>query len=216
MTKLKAVACALVVLAAGWYGFARNSQGDIPTDLRDAVADNGEFSTSLPALDKNSGNIPAPKAEVDSASVITMPFAYTEAARQRFAKKFGRKGKISRIRVFGLKSNREDMMLIGVYSPRPMSFTCDAMEVGVRKNGTLVEISTIQLGTLLMGEPLYEPGFRISLDQARKIAAMEGFDIPESAEIDIFGTTYRLYDRNHNAVDISGNTGAVIGTDKGQ
>jgi len=48
-------------MAAG-FGYIKSSHRNIPADLRDAVADNGKFDTSIPVFDKNSGNIPEPKA----------------------------------------------------------------------------------------------------------------------------------------------------------
>jgi len=201
-----------VVTAAVWYGHIKGPHSNIPSDLRDAVADNGEFSTSLPVLGKDSGNIPAPKAEVDSTLVNTDPFAYTGAAKAMCKKKFGGKARISGIQVYGPKSNDQYMMVIGVYSPKFMSFTCDAMEVGVRRDGTLVEIATMSLGTLLMGEPLHEDAFKISLDQARKTAIAAGFG---ETRVSIYGTTYNIYDdKNHTVIHVSGKTGAVIGTEK--
>lgn len=54
---------ALMVTAAG-FAYINSSRPDIPADLRDAVADNGEFNTVVPALEKDTVNIPVPKAAV--------------------------------------------------------------------------------------------------------------------------------------------------------
>ena len=57
----KYILVAVIVTAAG-FGYINSSHRNIPADLRDAVADNGKFDTSLPVFDKSSGNIPEPKA----------------------------------------------------------------------------------------------------------------------------------------------------------
>jgi iron(II)-dependent oxidoreductase len=49
------------VTAAG-FGYIKSSHRNIPSDFRDAVADNGKFDTSIPVFDESSGNIPEPKA----------------------------------------------------------------------------------------------------------------------------------------------------------
>lgn len=61
INRKKYILIAVVVTAAG-FGYINSSHRNIPADLRDAVADNGRFDTSLPVFDKSSGNIPEPKA----------------------------------------------------------------------------------------------------------------------------------------------------------
>jgi len=51
-----------VIMTAAGFGYIKSSHRNIPADLRDAVADNGKFDTSIPVFDKNSDNIPEPKA----------------------------------------------------------------------------------------------------------------------------------------------------------
>lgn len=55
------LAVAAVATAAG-FGYIKSSHKNIPSDLRDAVADKG-FDTSIPSFEKGAGNIPEPKAE---------------------------------------------------------------------------------------------------------------------------------------------------------
>ncbi len=62
MTKWKIYALVAVVATAAGFGYIKSSHRNIPADLRDAVADNGKFDTSIPVFDKSSGNIPEPKA----------------------------------------------------------------------------------------------------------------------------------------------------------
>lgn len=57
----KYIIVAMVVTATG-FGYITSSHRNIPSDLRDAVADNGDFDTSLPILDKNGDDIPVPQA----------------------------------------------------------------------------------------------------------------------------------------------------------
>lgn len=52
---------AALAAAAGAFAWTRPNYTP-PADLRDAVADSGEFNTSLPAINKNAGNIPEPGA----------------------------------------------------------------------------------------------------------------------------------------------------------
>ncbi len=52
----------LVAVTVGVFAYTRPHKA-MPSDLRDAVADNGKFDTSIPVFDKNSGNIPEPKAK---------------------------------------------------------------------------------------------------------------------------------------------------------
>ena len=59
--KTKIVVIALIAVTAGVFAYTRPHNA-MPSDLRDAVADNGEFNTSIPVFEKDSGNIPAPKA----------------------------------------------------------------------------------------------------------------------------------------------------------
>ncbi len=51
---------ALMAVTAGVFVYTR-PHNPIPSDLRDAVSDNGKFDTSIPVFDKSSGNIPEPK-----------------------------------------------------------------------------------------------------------------------------------------------------------
>lgn len=60
--KTKIGVVVLIAVTAGVFEYTRPHNA-MPSDLRDAVADNGKFDTSLPVFDKNSGNIPEPKAE---------------------------------------------------------------------------------------------------------------------------------------------------------
>jgi iron(II)-dependent oxidoreductase len=62
MTNWKKISLVAVVVTAVGFGYTKSSHRNIPADLRDAVADNGEFDTSIPVFDKSSGNIPEPKA----------------------------------------------------------------------------------------------------------------------------------------------------------
>ncbi len=59
--KTKITAVALILVTAGVFAYTRPHNA-LPSDLRDAVADNGKFDTSIPILDKNSANLPEPKA----------------------------------------------------------------------------------------------------------------------------------------------------------
>ncbi len=59
--KTKTIVLAFLAVTAGVFGYTRLHNG-IPSDLRDAVADNREFNTSIPVLEKDSGNLPEPKA----------------------------------------------------------------------------------------------------------------------------------------------------------
>ncbi|HAH31031.1 MAG TPA: hypothetical protein DCL44_01815 [Elusimicrobia bacterium] len=63
------ILCAVVVMAAG-FGYIESSHRNIQSDLRDAVADNRKFDTSLPVFDKDRGNIP------ESAAVMGTRFAH--------------------------------------------------------------------------------------------------------------------------------------------
>ena len=62
MTNWKKISLVAVVVTAVGFGYIKSSHRNIPADLRDAVADNGKFDTSIPVFDKSSGNIPEPKA----------------------------------------------------------------------------------------------------------------------------------------------------------
>jgi len=62
MTNWKKISLVAVVVTAVGFGYTKSSYRNIPADLRDAVADNGKFDTSIPVFDKSSGNIPEPKA----------------------------------------------------------------------------------------------------------------------------------------------------------
>jgi len=62
MTNWKKYILAAVIVTAAGVGYIKSSHRNIPADLRDAVADNGKFDTSIPVFDKSSGNIPEPKA----------------------------------------------------------------------------------------------------------------------------------------------------------
>ena len=64
MTNWKIYTLVAVVATATGFGYIRSTHRNIPADLRDAVADDGQFDASHPVFDKNSGNIPEPKAEV--------------------------------------------------------------------------------------------------------------------------------------------------------
>ncbi|MEI7529151.1 MAG: formylglycine-generating enzyme family protein [Elusimicrobiota bacterium] len=78
--------CSLVAVLAITAGvaFNRNSGGGIPSDLRDAVADNREFSTAVPAVE-NKGNIPASKGYVvENAPAPGAPVEWVEIAGGRF------------------------------------------------------------------------------------------------------------------------------------
>ena len=60
-----------VVLVAG-FAYINGTHRHIPADLRDAVADDKEFNTAIPVIEKGSGNIPEPKAaavETNTAKV---------------------------------------------------------------------------------------------------------------------------------------------------
>ncbi len=67
--KTKITAVALIAVTAGVFAYTRTHNTPIPSDLRDAVADNGEFNTSIPVFPKDRGNIPEPKAEKADAGV---------------------------------------------------------------------------------------------------------------------------------------------------
>lgn len=57
-----------IVAAAGFtYTNTRSPHGDIPIDLRDAVAQ--EFDTGLPVIDKGVGNVPMPKPVADAGEI---------------------------------------------------------------------------------------------------------------------------------------------------
>ena len=62
MTNWKKYILVAVIVTAAGFGYVKNSHRNIPADLRDAVADNGKFDTSIPVFEKNSGNIPEPEA----------------------------------------------------------------------------------------------------------------------------------------------------------
>lgn len=63
-----------LAVTAGVFAYTR-PHNTIPFDLRDAVADNGEFDTSIPGFEKGVGNIPDPKAAVaaDSGKAAVAP-----------------------------------------------------------------------------------------------------------------------------------------------
>ena len=58
--KTKITVIALLAVTAGVFAYTRPHNA-LPSDLRDAVADNG-FDTSIPVFEKGGGNIPEPKA----------------------------------------------------------------------------------------------------------------------------------------------------------
>ena len=62
MSNWKKYTLAAVMVTAAIFAYSHNLHKNVPSDLRDAVADNGKFDTSIPAFDKNSGNVPEPKA----------------------------------------------------------------------------------------------------------------------------------------------------------
>jgi hypothetical protein len=62
MTNWKKYILAAVIVTAAGFSYIKSSHRNIPADLRDAVADNGKFDISIPVFEKNSGNIPSPKA----------------------------------------------------------------------------------------------------------------------------------------------------------
>jgi formylglycine-generating enzyme required for sulfatase activity len=98
MTSWKKYVLVAVILAVAGFGYIKSSHRNIPADLRDSVADNGEFDTSLPVFDKDSGNIPEPKAVVlegfskghvagdgPSAGVPTKPLKWISINGGKFA-----------------------------------------------------------------------------------------------------------------------------------
>jgi len=62
MTNWKKYILVAVIVTAAGFGYIKSSHRNIPSDLRDAVADNGKFDTSIPVFDKDSGSIPEPTA----------------------------------------------------------------------------------------------------------------------------------------------------------
>lgn len=59
--KTKAIVVSLMAVTAGVFLYTRPHNA-MPSDLRDAVADNREFDTAIPVFDKDSGDIPVPPA----------------------------------------------------------------------------------------------------------------------------------------------------------
>jgi formylglycine-generating enzyme required for sulfatase activity len=51
-----------VVMTAAGFGYVKSTHRNIPSDLRDAVANDGKFDTSIPMVDKSKSNIPEPSA----------------------------------------------------------------------------------------------------------------------------------------------------------
>lgn len=58
--RTKIIVIALLAVSAGVFAYTHQHNA-APSDLRDAVADNGEFNTSIPVFEKNSGNTQEPK-----------------------------------------------------------------------------------------------------------------------------------------------------------
>ena len=73
MTNWKIYILVAVVVTAAGFGYVKSTHRNIPSDFRDAVADNKDFNTSIPVFEKDGGNIPAPKAVTvdEKASAIT-------------------------------------------------------------------------------------------------------------------------------------------------
>ncbi len=59
MTSWKKYVLATVVVMVAGFAYVKNSHRNIPSDIRDAVADNADFNTTIPIL-KDNGNIPVP------------------------------------------------------------------------------------------------------------------------------------------------------------
>ncbi|HAT72532.1 MAG TPA: hypothetical protein DCS63_06930 [Elusimicrobia bacterium] len=63
MNNWKEYVFAAVIVTASGFAYVKDFHKDIPADLRDAVAGRGDFDTTIPAMEKDSGNIPVPKLE---------------------------------------------------------------------------------------------------------------------------------------------------------
>src|SRR3989339_1066176 len=73
MKNWKKYTLAVAIITVAGFAYVKNSQRNIPSDLRDAVADATEskdFDTAIPALEKVKVDVSAPKANV----VNTVPF----------------------------------------------------------------------------------------------------------------------------------------------
>ncbi len=72
--KTKITVVALITATAGMFAYTRPHNA-IPSDLRDAVADNAGFDTSIPVFEKGSGNLPEPKvaAAADNGKAAVAP-----------------------------------------------------------------------------------------------------------------------------------------------
>jgi hypothetical protein len=73
MTSWKKYVLATVIVMTVGFVYVKNSHRNIPSDLRDAVADNGDFNTAIPVV-KDNGNIPTvpkPKAEPATSQPVT-------------------------------------------------------------------------------------------------------------------------------------------------
>ena len=73
MKNWKKYTLAVAIITVAGFAYVKNSQRNIPSDLRDAVADATEskdFDTAIPALEKVKVDVSAPKAK----AVNTVPF----------------------------------------------------------------------------------------------------------------------------------------------
>ncbi|MBU2574039.1 MAG: hypothetical protein KKH28_08195, partial [Elusimicrobia bacterium] len=73
MTNWKIYTLVAVVVTAAGFGYVKSSHRNIPSDFRDAVADNRDFNTAIPVFDKDSGNIPVPTVVAEKISAAADP-----------------------------------------------------------------------------------------------------------------------------------------------
>ena len=68
MKNWKKYTLAVAIITVAGFTYVKNSQKNIPSDLRDAVADVSEskdFNTNIPAIKNAKGNVPLPKPAAD-------------------------------------------------------------------------------------------------------------------------------------------------------
>ena len=64
MTSWKKYVLAVMIVTAAGFAYVNNSHRNIPSDIRDAVADDvksRDFDTTIPAIEKGKGNVPVPE-----------------------------------------------------------------------------------------------------------------------------------------------------------
>ncbi len=75
--KTKITAVALIAVTAGVFAYTRPHKA-LPSDLRDAVADNGKFDTAIPVIEKDKANVPLPKAAPADVGVLGVSKSFSD------------------------------------------------------------------------------------------------------------------------------------------